>query len=168
MLYTKYIIYKQNYFWTCVHIWIHIHNYMNAVLVKPVYDSMKLSPLLLDRRLVVPLVASLFDQYVRWIVPLVIYSFCLHCSLHHPLHTKSLLYNYINNYIDIFICITINYINTIICCFSAYDYVVEPKGKVLAKTDLQIALPDGCYGRIGAYVLQLIPLSLLVILNSQI
>ena len=30
-------------------------------------------------------------------------------------------------------------------CFSAYDYVIEPRGKVLAKTDIQIALPDGMY-----------------------
>lgn len=37
-------------------------------------------------------------------------------------------------------------------CFSAYDYVIEPKGKMLAKTDIQIALPGGCYGRIGECV----------------
>ena len=34
-------------------------------------------------------------------------------------------------------------------CFSAYDYVIESKGKMLVKTDIQIALFDGCYGRIG-------------------
>jgi len=33
--------------------------------------------------------------------------------------------------------------------YSAYDYVIEAKGKVLAKTDIQIALPDGCYGRVA-------------------
>jgi len=33
--------------------------------------------------------------------------------------------------------------------FSAYDYTVPSKGKVLAKTDIQIALPHGCYGRIA-------------------
>ena len=33
--------------------------------------------------------------------------------------------------------------------FSAYDYIIPPKGKVLAKTDLQIQLPNGCYGRVA-------------------
>jgi len=33
---------------------------------------------------------------------------------------------------------------------SAYDYTIEPRGKELVKTDIAIALPDGCYGRIGA------------------
>ena len=32
---------------------------------------------------------------------------------------------------------------------SAYDYIVPAQDKLLAKTDLQIALPDGCYGRVG-------------------
>jgi dUTP pyrophosphatase len=33
--------------------------------------------------------------------------------------------------------------------FSAYDYTVPPSGKVLALTDIQIAVPDGCYGRVA-------------------
>ena len=33
--------------------------------------------------------------------------------------------------------------------YSAYDYEIEPLGKVLAKTDIQIALPDLCYGRVA-------------------
>jgi len=33
--------------------------------------------------------------------------------------------------------------------FSAYDYTIPALGKVLAKTDIQIALPDGCYGRVA-------------------
>ncbi|XP_013385023.1 deoxyuridine 5'-triphosphate nucleotidohydrolase, mitochondrial-like [Lingula anatina] len=33
--------------------------------------------------------------------------------------------------------------------YSAYDYEVPSKGKVLAKTDIQIAVPDGCYGRVA-------------------
>lgn len=33
--------------------------------------------------------------------------------------------------------------------FSAYDYVVPARGKELIKTDLQIELPHGCYGRIA-------------------
>lgn len=33
--------------------------------------------------------------------------------------------------------------------YSAYDYEVQPSGKVLALTDLQIAVPDGCYGRVA-------------------
>ncbi|KAJ1057818.1 hypothetical protein K5549_013158 [Capra hircus] len=31
--------------------------------------------------------------------------------------------------------------------YSAYDYTVPPMEKVLVKTDIQIALPSGCYGR---------------------
>ena len=34
---------------------------------------------------------------------------------------------------------------------SAYHYTVPAHGKVIAMTDLQIALPDGCYGRIGTH-----------------
>ncbi|XP_048740801.2 deoxyuridine 5'-triphosphate nucleotidohydrolase-like [Ostrea edulis] len=33
--------------------------------------------------------------------------------------------------------------------YSAYDYVIPAKGKLIAKTDIQIALPDGCYGRVA-------------------
>ncbi|XP_026497426.2 deoxyuridine 5'-triphosphate nucleotidohydrolase [Vanessa tameamea] len=32
---------------------------------------------------------------------------------------------------------------------SAYDYKVPAKGKELVKTDLQIELPTGCYGRVA-------------------
>lgn len=33
--------------------------------------------------------------------------------------------------------------------YSAYDYKIPPKGKCCAMTDIQIALPDGCYGRVA-------------------
>ncbi|XP_035671546.1 deoxyuridine 5'-triphosphate nucleotidohydrolase-like [Branchiostoma floridae] len=33
--------------------------------------------------------------------------------------------------------------------YSAYDYTIPAQGKVLAKTDIQIALPEGCYGRVA-------------------
>jgi dUTP pyrophosphatase len=33
--------------------------------------------------------------------------------------------------------------------YSAYDYVIAPQGKVLALTDIQIALPENCYGRVA-------------------
>ncbi|XP_037691334.1 deoxyuridine 5'-triphosphate nucleotidohydrolase, mitochondrial isoform X1 [Choloepus didactylus] len=33
--------------------------------------------------------------------------------------------------------------------YSAYDYTVPPMGKALVKTDIQIALPSGCYGRVA-------------------
>jgi len=33
--------------------------------------------------------------------------------------------------------------------YSAYDCTVPSKGKTLAKTDIQIALPEGCYGRVA-------------------
>ncbi|XP_072933448.1 deoxyuridine 5'-triphosphate nucleotidohydrolase [Epargyreus clarus] len=32
---------------------------------------------------------------------------------------------------------------------SAYDYVIPARGKELVKTDLQIELPSGCYGRVA-------------------
>uniref|UniRef100_A0A8C6ENX8 dUTP diphosphatase n=1 Tax=Marmota marmota marmota TaxID=9994 RepID=A0A8C6ENX8_MARMA len=31
--------------------------------------------------------------------------------------------------------------------YSAYDYIVPPMEKAFVKTDIQIALPSGCYGR---------------------
>lgn len=33
--------------------------------------------------------------------------------------------------------------------FSAYDYEIKPHDKQMVKTDIQIAVPDGCYGRVG-------------------
>ncbi|KAF6129798.1 deoxyuridine triphosphatase [Phyllostomus discolor] len=33
--------------------------------------------------------------------------------------------------------------------YSAYDYTVPPMEKALVKTDIQIALPAGCYGRVA-------------------
>ena len=36
--------------------------------------------------------------------------------------------------------------------YSAYDYTVPPMEKVLVKTDIQIALPSGCYGRVGKWL----------------
>lgn len=38
---------------------------------------------------------------------------------------------------------------TVRVVFSAYEYVIPASGKIVALTDLQIALPSGCYGRIG-------------------
>merc|ERR1719244_607762 len=32
---------------------------------------------------------------------------------------------------------------------SAYDLVIPPRGKALAKTDIAMAIPEGCYGRIA-------------------
>ncbi|XP_034050096.1 deoxyuridine 5'-triphosphate nucleotidohydrolase, mitochondrial [Thalassophryne amazonica] len=33
--------------------------------------------------------------------------------------------------------------------YSAYDYSVGPMDKVIVKTDIQIAVPPGCYGRVA-------------------
>lgn len=33
--------------------------------------------------------------------------------------------------------------------YSAYDYVIPGHGKLVVLTDLQIALPSGCYGRVA-------------------
>ncbi|XP_068429794.1 deoxyuridine 5'-triphosphate nucleotidohydrolase, mitochondrial isoform X1 [Clinocottus analis] len=33
--------------------------------------------------------------------------------------------------------------------YSAYDYSVGPMDKVIVKTDIQIAVPHGCYGRVA-------------------
>ncbi|XDA73358.1 hypothetical protein R6Z07_021119 [Ovis aries] len=35
--------------------------------------------------------------------------------------------------------------------YSAYDYTVPLMEKVLVKTDIQIALPSGCYGRVAPH-----------------
>lgn len=32
---------------------------------------------------------------------------------------------------------------------SAYDYTVKAKNKELVKTDLQVMIPEGCYGRVA-------------------
>ncbi|CAF4283824.1 unnamed protein product, partial [Rotaria sordida] len=32
---------------------------------------------------------------------------------------------------------------------SAYDYVLPARGKITAQTDIQIAVPHGCYGRVA-------------------
>ncbi|KAH0619968.1 hypothetical protein JD844_014449, partial [Phrynosoma platyrhinos] len=32
--------------------------------------------------------------------------------------------------------------------YSAYDYEIAASGKAVVKTDIQIALPAGCYGRV--------------------
>ena len=31
---------------------------------------------------------------------------------------------------------------------SAHDYVLPGRGRIVAQTDIQIAVPDGCYGRV--------------------
>lgn len=33
--------------------------------------------------------------------------------------------------------------------YAAYDYTIKARGKEMVKTDLQIALPPGCYGRVA-------------------
>ena len=33
--------------------------------------------------------------------------------------------------------------------YSAYDYEIPAHGKLIAKTDIQIRVPDGTYGRIA-------------------
>ena len=35
--------------------------------------------------------------------------------------------------------------------YSAHDVTVPAEGKALVKTDLAIAVPDGCYGRVGRF-----------------
>jgi len=45
--------------------------------------------------------------------------------------------------------VVISYVVVLFFVFSAYDYVIPASGKVVALTDLQIALPPGCYGRVG-------------------
>jgi hypothetical protein len=41
------------------------------------------------------------------------------------------------------------WINKFFQFYSAYDYEIQPSGKVLALTDIQIAVPQGCYGRVA-------------------
>nr|XP_021486967.1 deoxyuridine 5'-triphosphate nucleotidohydrolase, mitochondrial [Meriones unguiculatus] len=33
--------------------------------------------------------------------------------------------------------------------YSAYDYTIPPMEKAIVKTDIQIAVPSGCYGRVA-------------------
>ncbi len=33
--------------------------------------------------------------------------------------------------------------------YAAYDAVIPPKGKTVVKTDIQVAVPPGCYGRVA-------------------
>ncbi|CAH6787952.1 deoxyuridine 5'-triphosphate nucleotidohydrolase, mitochondrial [Phodopus roborovskii] len=33
--------------------------------------------------------------------------------------------------------------------YSAYDYTIPPMEKTIVKTDIQIAVPSGCYGRVA-------------------
>ena len=33
--------------------------------------------------------------------------------------------------------------------YSAYDYVLPTSGKIVAMTDIQIVVPEGCYGRVA-------------------
>ena len=40
------------------------------------------------------------------------------------------------------------YLIRVLCC-SAYDVTIPAEGKALVKTDIAIALPEGCYGRVG-------------------
>lgn len=36
--------------------------------------------------------------------------------------------------------------------YSAYNYTIPAKGKTVVETDIQISVPNGCYGRIGIYI----------------
>ena len=40
--------------------------------------------------------------------------------------------------------------------YSAYDYIIAAHGKRLCSTELQIEIPEGCYGRIAPRGWQLI------------
>uniref|UniRef100_A0A8C9C4A0 Deoxyuridine 5'-triphosphate nucleotidohydrolase n=1 Tax=Phocoena sinus TaxID=42100 RepID=A0A8C9C4A0_PHOSS len=35
--------------------------------------------------------------------------------------------------------------------YSTYDYILPPMEKAFVKTDIQIALPSGCYGRLAPH-----------------
>lgn len=39
---------------------------------------------------------------------------------------------------------------------SAYDYSIGPLDKAIVKTDIQIAVPHGCYGRVGECLFNLL------------
>ena len=41
---------------------------------------------------------------------------------------------------------------------SAYDYSIGPLDKAIVKTDIQIAVPHGCYGRVGECLFDLMQL----------
>lgn len=52
------------------------------------------------------------------------------------------------------------YINVYFVWNSAYDYAVGPLNKAIVKTDIQIAVPRGCYGRVGEWLLTVLQLQL--------
>ena len=56
---------------------------------------------------------------------------------------------YRNIYYNPTICITGSKLAAGYDLHSAYDYEIPPHGKVIAKTDIQICVPDGTYGRIA-------------------
>ena len=37
----------------------------------------------------------------------------------------------------------------ILFCASAYEVTIPAEGKALIKTDIAVAIPEGCYGRVG-------------------
>lgn len=39
--------------------------------------------------------------------------------------------------------------HNVLLSYSAYDVIVPAEGKQLVKTDIAIALPPCCYGRVG-------------------
>lgn len=43
-----------------------------------------------------------------------------------------------------------------LCWNSAYDYSIGPLDKAIVKTDIQIAVPHGCYGRVGECLFNLL------------
>lgn len=45
----------------------------------------------------------------------------------------------------------LNIINVLLFLLSAYDYSIAPMDKAVVKTDIQIAVPAGCYGRVGTH-----------------
>lgn len=49
--------------------------------------------------------------------------------------------------------------------FSAYDYVIEPKSRMLCATDIALAIPRGHYGRVGMICLIAAPRSGLALKN---
>lgn len=109
--------------------------------------------------------AAGYDLY-RWVILLIwlcfeftdlMWAACINLS-YHILFCRSSICSYrswiywINvatyeSHVNIMPCVTANF--DTLHWNSAYDYSIGPLDKAIVKTDIQIAVPHGCYGRVG-------------------
>uniref|UniRef100_A0A8C0EPA9 Deoxyuridine 5'-triphosphate nucleotidohydrolase n=1 Tax=Bubo bubo TaxID=30461 RepID=A0A8C0EPA9_BUBBB len=57
--------------------------------------------------------------------------------------------HFASSHLTLFLCISFVLPGLIFFLLLAYDCVIPPMEKAVVKTDIQIALPSGCYGRVA-------------------